>query len=191
MLALALAASSATLCEPGAVATAPASACSVALGIADWARLRAIWAGALGESASPGAASCVACVRRAAPEATRAGLSPPGVARSIFGELPTPAVPPIARVNAILDGCAASLALLEDATAEAGLSTLAGDVAAGAAIVDRDGVPLAASCGFSVGTALACARAEPAAAAIVVVLLADGAANVGWVMLAAALLGAV
>ena len=109
----------------------------------------------------------------------------------MFGELPTPAVPPVARVRAIFDGCAASLALLEAATADAGLSTLAGDVAAGAAIVVREGVPLAASCGFSVGTALVCARAEPAATAIVVALLADGAVIAGCVMFAAALLGAV
>jgi hypothetical protein len=63
-------------------------------------------------------------------------------------------VPPIARVSAILEGCAAWLALLLAATADAGLSTFDGDVADGAAIVARDGVPLAASCGLSVGTAL-------------------------------------
>lgn len=104
MLALALAAISVTFCDPGAVATAPVSACSVELGMAAWARLRAICAGALGERASPGAASCVASARRAAPEATNAGLFPPGAARSTFGELPTPAVPPVARVKAIFDG---------------------------------------------------------------------------------------
>lgn len=52
-------------------------------------------------------------------------------------------------------------------------------------------MPLAASCGFKVGTALAWARIEPAAAATVVALLADCAARAGWVMLAAALVGAV
>ena len=91
----------------------------------------------------------------------------------------------MARVKAIFDGCAAWLAALEAATAEAGLSTLEGDVAAGAAMVARDGVPPAASCGLSVGTALACARAALAAGATVVALLTDCAAKAGWVMLAA------
>ena len=99
-------------------------------------------------------------------------------------------MPPIACVSAILDGCAAWLALLVAAMADAGLSTFEGDVADGAAIVARDGVPLAASCGLSVGTVLAWARGEPAAAATVVALLSDCAARAGWVMLAAALVGA-
>ena len=43
---------------------------------------------------------------------------------------------------------------------------------------------------MSVGTVLACDRADPAAAATVVALLADCAARLGWVMLAAALVGA-
>ena len=109
----------------------------------------------------------------------------------MFGELPTPAVPPVARVKAIFEGWAAWLALVVEATAEAGLSTLDGDVAVGAVMAARDGVPLAASCGLRVGTALAWARAEPAAAATVVALPADCAARAGWVMLAAALDGAV
>ncbi len=50
-------------------------------------------------------------------------------------------------------------------------------------------MPLAASCGLSVGTVLACTRVEPAAATVVA-LLADCAAKAGWVMLAAALVGA-
>jgi hypothetical protein len=73
----------------------------------------------------------------------------------MFGEAPTPAVPPVPFASAVRDGWAASLLLEEAAIAAAGLSTAVGEVAAGAAATARDGAPLAASCGLSVGTLLA------------------------------------
>ena len=73
----------------------------------------------------------------------------------MFGDAPTPAVPPVAFASAVRDGWAASLLLEEAAMAAAGLSTAVGEIAARAAVVALAGVPLAASCGLSVGTLLA------------------------------------
>jgi len=69
--------------------------------------------------------------------------------------LPTPAVPPVDFARAIRDGWAASLALAEAATADAGLSTDEGEVAVAAAAIARDGTPPVGSCGLRVGTVLA------------------------------------
>jgi hypothetical protein len=61
-------------------------------------------AGLLGERASPVGVFCVACVRRAAPDAVSAGLFPPGSELSMLGERPAPAVPATERERANRDG---------------------------------------------------------------------------------------
>lgn len=64
--------------------------------------LRAI-AGAIGANAAPCGVFCVACARRAEPEATSDGLSFAASERSMFEDCPIPAVPAKERVMAILD----------------------------------------------------------------------------------------
>src|SRR4051794_23016549 len=81
-------------------------------GAAADARLCARAAGALGVSAASGGPAELAWDRRAAVDATSAGLSAAALPRSRFGEFPEPAMPDCERLSAIRDGSAVGSAAL-------------------------------------------------------------------------------
>ena len=139
----------------------------------------------MGLSASPAGLSCVDSARRAAEEATSAWPALPGVLRSMFGLLPTPATPPRPRLSAIRAGCAAGSPAPCAAMACAGLSTDVGDVACAAEATARDGERPGVPVGSMVGVAEFWARAAPASETCAVAL-ATFAAAVGCVRVAPA-----
>jgi hypothetical protein len=132
----------------------------------------------------------VASARRAAPEATRAGLVLPGIELSTFGERPAPAIPASERLKAIRAGEAAGSPAPDVATFAAGLSTAVGELAEAAWAIARCGAPVALAEGSIVGTCDDCARATPPLVALAVGPAA-GTAAAACVREAAGLLAAV
>lgn len=132
----------------------------------------------------------MASERRAAPDAAKAGLLPPGSELSMLGEAPPPATPACPRDKAIRPGCAELAAAAAIETEAAGLSTAAGDVVASAAATARRGDPSALAVASREGALAASARALPPRE-IWLAGLAAAAARLGCVIVALLAAGAV
>jgi len=141
------------------------------------ARPCALVAAVLGVSAASVGPADVAWERRAAVEATSAGLSGAPLPRSRFGEFPAPAVPDCERLSAIRAGSLLGSAEAVEPIPAAGASTLAGEPALAAVRAARAGVLDAMPLGLIEGTADVVARAT--APAVGVPAPADGASALG------------
>jgi hypothetical protein len=127
----------------------------------------------------PGGVFCVASARRADADATIAGLSAAGFARSRFRPLPTPAVPVTALDKAVRAGSAAGLPTPRVDWAIAGLSTFVGEAETADFSEVREGVVAGAASGLILGSVLELARCV-VICAICVAVLADWVLSARW-----------
>jgi hypothetical protein len=131
----------------------------VAIDTSAAARERAFFATADGASAAPGGLCCVESARRAELETTKAGLDPPGVELSKFGERRPPAVPASALASARREGSAVFSRVLEADCTEVDCSTATWEFVDEIVFVARrpDRAGLVGSSALTVGEEFSCA----------------------------------